>query len=61
MRCCLGDRQVLRFGLTVDGATGREDDAFHIVERHEFQQIDERSDVVAIIKQWFLNTLSHCL
>ena len=57
----LGDGQVLLRGLSVDGARAGEDDAFHVVLRHEFQQVDERHDVVAIVKQRLLHTLTHGL
>ena len=47
--------------LTVDGATGGEYDALDIVFRHQLQKVDERDDIVAVVEERFLHTLSNGL
>ena len=44
----LRDGQVLRVGLAVDGATGREDDALHTVLRHKLKEVEQADNVVAV-------------
>ena len=58
MRSVLCDRQILGFRLTVDGAGRREDDSANVVLGHEFEQIHQRDDVVAIVEQRLLNALA---
>ena len=57
----LRDGQVLRVGLAVDGATGREDDALHSVLRHKLKEVEQADNVVAVIKQWLLDALTNSL
>ena len=45
----------------INGAAGREDDSLDIVLRHQFQKVDERYDIVAVIEQWLLYALAYCL
>ena len=59
--CLLGDGQIFGQRLPIDRATRREDEALHVVAGHEFQQIDERHHVVAIIEQGLLHALAHRL
>ena len=54
-------RQVLRFRLPIHGAWRREDNAFYIVFRHEFQQVNQRHDVIAIVEQGLLHTFAYRL
>ena len=57
----LRHRQVLLRRLAIDGATGREDDALHVVLRHQFKQIDQRNEVIAIVEQRLLHALANGL
>ena len=57
----LGDGQVLLRGLAVDGAAAGEDDAFHLIFRHQLQEVQERRDIVAIVHQGLLHTLADSL
>ena len=61
MRSLFGNRKVFRLWLTINGAAGREDDSLDIVLRHQFQEVDERYDIVAVIEQWLLHALAYCL
>ena len=57
----LGNGQVLGRGLSVDGTRRREDDTLHIILRHEFQQVNQRGQVVAVVQQRLLHTFTHSL
>ena len=57
----LGDGEILGVGLTIDGAGRREDDSFHAILGHEFEEVDERNDVVFIVHQRFLHALADSL
>ena len=55
-------RQFIR--LTVYGTRWREYDSFHSMFRHQFEEVDQRNQVVAIIKQrllyWLSNRFARC-
>ena len=57
----LGDGQILLCGLTIYCTARREDDTLHVILWHEFQKVNERDDVVAIVQQRLLHTLANGL
>ena len=61
MRSLLSYRQVLWLRLTVNGAGRREDNTLYIIFWHQLKQIDERNQVVAVVQQRLLYTLTYSL
>ena len=61
MRSLLSYRQVLWLRLTVNGAGRREDNTLYIIFWHQLKQVDERNQVVAVVQQRLLYTLTYSL
>ena len=64
-RFCLFDRSLFCYRkfvrLSVNRTGRREYDSAYIMFRHQFEQIDQRYEVITIIKQRLLNRLTHRL
>ena len=55
------DGKPLGVGLTIDGAGGGEDDALDVVLGHQFEDIDEAREIVAIVHQRLFDRFPHGL